>query len=74
MSRSPSLLILFLRKLAFERPQPFCQSILATGAETIALFFDNDLHAVRFTAGYRIDLNGVDDAGEGDDKIGGVFL
>lgn len=51
-----------------------CQGILAASAKTIALFFHNDLHAVRFTAGYGIDLDGVDDAGERDDKIGGVFL
>lgn len=27
-----------------------------------------------FAAGYGIDLDGVDDIGEGDDQVGGVFL
>lgn len=27
-----------------------------------------------FAAGYGVDLDGVDDVGEGDDEIGGVFL
>ena len=74
VSRTSSLLVPPPRKLTLQRPEPLGQSILTAGAETIAFFFRDDLHAVRFTAGYGINLNGIDDVGEGDDEVGGVFL
>ena len=63
----PNLLLLSLRKLTFQGTQPLSQSVLAAGTKTIAFFFGNDLHTVAFAAGYRIDLDGIDDVGEGDD-------
>ena len=62
-----SFLLFPLCELTFQSPEPLCQSILAAGAKTVALLFSNDLHAVGFTAGYGIDLNGIDDVGEGYD-------
>lgn len=67
MSRRPTLLLLSLRKLTFQRPKPLSQSILATSTKTIALFLGNDLHTVGFAAGYGVNLDGIDDVGERDD-------
>jgi hypothetical protein len=51
---------------AFEGAEPFCQRVFVGRAEAEVLLFGDDLHAVLLAAGHGVNVDGVDDAREGD--------
>lgn len=68
LSRAAYLLLLLCcsssREQAFERAQPFRQSVLVVGAEPVVVFFTDELHALIFALADRIDLHSVQDLSE----------
>jgi len=52
---------------ALEGAEPFRQRVFVGCAEAEVLLLGNDLHAVLLAAGHGVDVDGVDDAREGDD-------
>ncbi len=61
-------------KLTVECSKPFRECLLVRCTETEVLVFCNQLHAVGFTPGDGVNFDRIDDVGQRDDQLSGVFL